>query len=77
MFSIVQPRLGFLTGATGGGSLCPGGSRSQEHGRRWTIERLFAWLQIYRRLTNRWEYHIENFFGMVRLGCMKIMLRYL
>jgi transposase len=44
--------------------------------RRWTIERLFAWLQIYRRLTNRWEYHIENFFGMVRLGCMKIMLRY-
>jgi transposase len=44
--------------------------------RRWTIERLFAWLQIYRRLTNRWEYHIENFFGMVRLGCMKIMPRY-
>jgi transposase len=44
--------------------------------RRWTIERLFAWLQVYRRLANRWEYHIENFFGMVRLGCMKIMLRY-
>ena len=43
--------------------------------RRWTIERLFAWLQIYRRLANRWEYHIGNFFGMVRLGCMKIMLR--
>ena len=44
--------------------------------RRWTIERLFAWLQVYRRLANRWEYHVENFFGMVRLGCMKIMLRY-
>ena len=44
--------------------------------RRWTIERLFAWLQVYRRLATRWEYHIENFFGMVRLGCMKIMLRY-
>lgn len=44
--------------------------------RRWTIERLFAWLQNYRRLATRWEYHIENFFGMVRLGCMKIMLRY-
>jgi transposase len=44
--------------------------------RRWTIERLFAWLQIYRRLATRWEYHIENFFGMVRLGCIKIMLRY-
>ena len=35
--------------------------------RRWTIEGLFAWLQIYRRLATRWEYHIENFFGMVRL----------
>ena len=44
--------------------------------RRWTIERLFAWLQVYRRLVTRWEYHIENFFGMVRGGCMKIMLRY-
>ena len=44
--------------------------------RRWTVERLFAWLQNYRRLSNRWEYHIENFLGMVRLGCMKIMLRY-
>lgn len=44
--------------------------------RRWTIERLFAWLQVYRRLATRWEYHIENFLGRVRLGCMKIMLRY-
>ena len=42
--------------------------------KRWTIERLFAWLQNYRRLATRWEYHIENFFGMVRLGCMKILL---
>jgi len=25
----------------------------------------------------RWEYHVENFFGMVRLGCMKILFRYL
>ena len=44
--------------------------------RRWTVERLFAWLQNFRRLVTRWEYHVENFFGMVRLGCMKIMLRY-
>ena len=44
--------------------------------RRWTIERLFAWLQVFRRLVTRYEYHIENFLGMVRLGCMKIMLRY-
>ena len=44
--------------------------------RRWTIERLFAWLQVFRRLVTRYEYHIDNFLGMVRLGCMKIMLRY-
>jgi hypothetical protein len=25
----------------------------------------------------RYEYYIENFLGMVRLGCMRIMLRYL
>ena len=25
----------------------------------------------------RWEYHVENFFGMVRLGCMQILFRYL
>ena len=45
--------------------------------RRWRVERLFAWLQWFRRLVTRYEYHIENFLGMVRLGCMRIMLRYL
>jgi hypothetical protein len=41
------------------------------------MERLFAWLHHFRRLVIRWEYHVENFFGMVRLGCMKILLRHL
>ena len=44
--------------------------------RRWTVERLFAWLQLFRRLVTRYEYHIDNFLRMVRLGCIKIMLRY-
>jgi transposase len=44
--------------------------------RRWRVERLFAWLHHFRRLVIRWEYHVENFFGMVRLGCMQILLRY-
>jgi hypothetical protein len=26
-------------------------------------------------LVVRWEYHVENFFGMVRLGCMQILLK--
>ncbi len=43
--------------------------------RRWIVERLFAWLQVFCRLVTRYEYHIDNFLGMVRLGCMKIMLR--
>jgi hypothetical protein len=25
-------------------------------------------------LVIRWEYHVENFFGTVRLGCMQILL---
>jgi transposase len=45
--------------------------------RRWKIERFFAWLQNFRRLVNRWEYKAENFLGMLRLGCIKILLRYL
>src|SRR3972149_354325 len=42
--------------------------------RRWTVKRFFAWLQWFRRLVTRREHHIENFLGIVRLGCMKIML---
>ncbi len=45
--------------------------------RRWRVERLFAWLHHFRRLVIRWEYHVDNFFGMVRLGCMQILFRYL
>jgi len=45
--------------------------------RRWRVERLFAWLHHFRRLVIRWEYHVENFFGMVRLGCTQILLGYL
>ena len=38
--------------------------------RRWKIERIFAWMQNYRRLVTRWEYHIENFLGFVHLACL-------
>jgi transposase len=43
--------------------------------RRWKIERLFAWLQSFRRLLVRHEYHAENFLGLVHLGCIVILLR--
>ena len=43
--------------------------------KRWKVERLFAWLQNFRRLVVRYEYHLENFLAMVQLGCIVILLR--
>lgn len=45
--------------------------------RRWKVERLFAWLQNYRRLVVRYEYYPQNFLGMVQLACIVILLRHL
>jgi IS4 transposase len=45
--------------------------------RRWKIERVFAWMQNYRRLVTRWEYHFENFLGFVLLACLLMLLRHL
>ena len=42
---------------------------------RWKIERLFAWLQHFRRIQVRYDYHSENYLGFVQLGCMMILLR--
>ncbi len=43
--------------------------------RRWKVERLNAWLQNFRRIATRFEYHAENYLGFVHLGCIKILLR--
>jgi transposase len=43
--------------------------------RRWKIERLFAWLQNFRRIRVRHDYYSQNFLGFVQLGCMMILLR--
>ena len=52
------------------------GRKLRPYRRRWKVERLFAWLQNYRRLVVRYEYHVENFLGMLLLGCAKILLRF-
>jgi len=52
------------------------GRKLRRYRRRWKVERLFAWLQNFRRLVVRYEYHVENFLGMVLLGCAKILLRF-
>lgn len=51
------------------------GRTLRRYRRRWKVERLFAWLQNFRRLVTRYEFHEENFLGFVRLGCMCILLR--
>jgi transposase len=43
--------------------------------RRWKVERFFAWLNNFRRLTIRWEFHAANFLGFLRLACTLILLR--
>jgi IS4 transposase len=42
--------------------------------RRWKVERLFAWLQSFRRTVVRYE-RFENFLGMLHLACCLILLR--
>jgi transposase len=49
--------------------------RMRRYCRRWKIERLFAWLQNFRRLVVRYERYAENFLGMLYLGCCIILLR--
>jgi transposase len=51
------------------------GRKLRRYKKRWKIERLFAWLSNFRRLVVRYEYKVENFLGMVQLGCIIILLR--
>lgn len=51
------------------------GRALRRYRKRWKIERLFAWLQNFRRLVVRYEYHIRNFVSMIQLGCIVILLR--
>jgi transposase len=51
------------------------GRKLRRYKRRWKIERLFAWLQNFRRLVVRYEYKDQNFLGMAQLGCIVILLR--
>ena len=43
--------------------------------RRWKVERLFAWLQNFRRIVVRYERVAENFLGMLHLASSLILLR--
>lgn len=51
------------------------GRQLRRYCRRWKIERLFAWLQNFRRLVTRYARHAENFLAFVQLGCIIILFR--
>ena len=51
------------------------GRKLRRYRRRWKIERLWAWLQNFRRILVRQDYLPENYLGFVHLGCIKILLR--
>ena len=41
--------------------------------KRWKVERLFAWLQNFRRCVTRYEYYEGNFLGFIHLACFIIL----
>jgi transposase len=51
------------------------GRKLRRYKRRWKIERLFAWLQQFRRVVVRYENKLQNFLGFVKLAAIKILLR--
>jgi len=56
-------------------SITQDGRVLRRYRKRCKVERLFAWLQNFRRLVVRYEYHLENFLAMIQLGCIVILLR--
>jgi transposase len=52
------------------------GSVLHRYTNRWKIERLFAWLKNYRRVLDRYDYHLENFLGFVQVACLLILMQW-
>jgi len=50
------------------------GPKLRRSKRRWIVERSIAWLQNFRRLIVRYEYHAQLFDGFVQLACLLIIL---
>jgi len=51
------------------------GRQLRRYVRRWKIERLFAWLQNYRRVVTRWERHQANYEAIVQIACLAIVMK--
>jgi transposase len=53
------------------------GHKLRRYKRRWKLERLFAWLSNFQSLVVCYERRAENYLGVVRPGCIVILLKYL
>jgi len=51
------------------------GRALRRYRRRWKVERLFAWLQNYRRILVRYERFLENYLAFVQLACILIFVK--
>ena len=51
------------------------GRSLRRYKRRWKVERLFAWLQNYRRILVRHDRYLENYLAFVQLGCIFILMK--
>ena len=53
------------------------GRRLRRYKHRFKVERFFSWIEDFRRLVVRWEYHAENYLGFVLLACLRMLIKYL
>lgn len=53
------------------------GRRLRRYKHRFKVERFFSWLEDFRRLVVRWEYHAANYLGFLYLACIRILMKYL
>jgi transposase len=51
------------------------GRKLRHYRHRWQIERSMSWLQRFKRLVVRYEYHADLFLGFVQLACLFTILQ--
>jgi transposase len=50
------------------------GRKLRRYGRRWKIERVFAWLQNFRRIATRYEWYPEMYRAFVHVGIIMLLV---
>ena len=51
------------------------GRKLRRYRHRWRIERSISWLQRFKRLVVRYEYHADLFLGLIQLACLYTILQ--